>query len=73
MVTYFLSCSGEVTSQSGTPQCSGNWVLTQAPEQFDVSQLDPAMMAGAWSAGFVLIGTCFYAGRCFKILLSMIR
>jgi len=58
----FLVCDGALSVDAGVPICSGAWVLVQAPEQFDPSQLDPVLVGQAFGAGFglvamVLVGT----------------
>lgn len=40
---------------------------------FDVSQLDPGELAGAFAAGFVLMGTFWAIGQGARHLLDMIR
>jgi hypothetical protein len=47
--------------------------LVPVPEPFSVEQLDPAMLAAAFTAGFVLLGTCWLAGKLCRVLLSMIN
>jgi len=58
----FLVCDGDLSVHGGSPICSGAWLLVQAPERFDPSQLDPAIVGQAFGAGFglvamVLVGT----------------
>jgi hypothetical protein len=69
-----LLCTGEVSiSGDGAPLCSGVWSLMPLPEPFSLELLDPAILAQAFAAGFVIVGTCWFAGLCFKSLLSMIK
>ena len=69
-----LRCVGEVSvATDGAPLCSGVWTLVPVPEPFSPEQLDSAMLADAFGAGFVIVGTCWFAGRMARVLLSMIR
>lgn len=74
MSSGVLRCDGDVTvAGDGAPLCSGVWTLVPVPEPFSLEQLDPVMLAAAFSAGFVILGTCWFAGKCFRVLLSMIK
>ena len=75
MSSGVLRCTdGDVTiAMDGAPLCSGVWTLVPVPEPFGVEQLDPAMMAAAFSAGFMILGTCWFAGKMARVLLSMIN
>lgn len=74
MSSGVLQCNGEVfVTPDGAPTCSGIWSLVPVPEPFDVSQLDPATVASAFTAGFVIVGSIWFAGWACKALLSLIR
>ena len=74
MSSGVLRCDGVVTvAGDGAPLCSGVWTLVPVPEPFSVEQLDPAMLAAAFTAGFVLLGACWLAGKLCRVLLSMIN
>lgn len=74
MSSGVLRCDGVVTiAGDGAPLCSGVWTLVPVPEPFSVDQLDPAMIAAAYSAGFVILGTAWFVGKMCRILLSMIK
>lgn len=74
MSSGVIQCDGDVlVSMDGAPLCSGTWTLVPVPEPFDVSQLDPAVLGQAWLVGFTLVGTCWFAGKACRLLLSMIR
>lgn len=47
--------------------------VTYPAIDFDFSQLDPALIAGAFSAGFLIVLTMWGIGRGVRVLLSMIR
>ena len=57
----------------GAPLCSGVWTLVPVPEPFSLDMLDPAQVAAAFMAGFVIVGSCWFAGWCFRSVLSMIK
>lgn len=74
MTSGVIRCDGEVAvSMDGAPLCSGTWTLVPVPEPFSLEMLDPAMLGAAFSAGFVIVGTMWFAGRCARGLLSVIR
>lgn len=74
MSSGVLRCAGDVTIASdGAPLCSGVWELVPVPEPFSLEQLDPASIGAAFTAGFVIVGTCWFVGRSARLLLSMIR
>ncbi len=65
-----------VTDASGVPACQDQLGAPLAWEQvvpFDVSQLDGDQLAGAFAAGFVIVGTAWAIGKGFQVLLSMLR
>lgn len=69
-----LRCDGEVTiAMDGAPLCSGVWTLVPVPEPFSVEQLNPADIAAAFTAGFVIVGSAWFVGYCCRTLLSMIK
>lgn len=74
MASGVLRCDGDVSvSMDGAPLCSGAWTLVPVPEPFDPSQLDPALLAEAFGAGFTIVGTCWLAGWACRQLLNMIK
>ena len=74
MAAGVLRCTGDVAvAADGAPLCSGLWELVPVPEPFSVEQLDPAMMAAAFAAGFSILATCWLAGQLARVLLSMFR
>ncbi len=75
MTSGVIQCTdGDVAvSLDGAPLCSGVWTLVPVPEPFDVANIDPALLASAFAAGFTILGTCWFAGLCARKLLSMIR
>lgn len=66
-----LTCHGELLVNNNMPQCLGNWVLTQLPEPFELTQLDPVfltqMLLYGFASGSVLYAACFGV----KAVLSM--
>lgn len=75
MTSGVIHCrDGDVTvSFDGAPLCSGIWTLVPVPEPFDISTADPEPFSVAFGVGFALIGAVWFAGRCARGLLSMIR
>jgi len=74
MAAGVLRCTGDVTvATDGAPLCSGVWTLVPVPEPFTVEQLDPGMLAAAFTAGFVIVGTAWFVGRCARALLSLLN
>jgi len=72
-----LDCPGNVATDSisGALECHDGsgavvaWVVTPS---FDPSQLDTTQLAGAFSAGFVVVGTAWAIGWSVRALLRMI-
>lgn len=74
MSSGVLRCDGDVAiATDGAPLCSGTWTLVPVPEPFSLEMLDPAMLGAAFTAGFVIVGSCWFAGRCFRAVLSLLR
>lgn len=72
-----ISCPGVVvTDTSGVALCQDMggaplaWTTTPA---FEISALDPVLMSGAFTAGFVLVGTGWALGYSVKLVLSMLK
>ncbi|WP_257217842.1 hypothetical protein [Pseudomonas aeruginosa] len=53
--------------------CSGMWVLTQVPEQFDPSMLDTEALAQAFSVGFGLVATVLVGALGVKAVLDFLK
>ncbi len=68
-----LACDGQVTVTAGTPQCSGAWMLVNAPEPFDPMNLDPAQLGMAFGVGFTLVTTTLLIGLGCKVILDFIK
>lgn len=69
-----LVCDGVVTATAeGAPQCSVAWLLQPAPEPFDVSLIDPAMVGAAFAVGFSLVASVWLIGYPIRLILSMIK
>lgn len=75
MAAGVIQCQdGDVAiSMDGAPLCSGVWTLVPVPEPFDIESADHASLAAAFFVGFTLVGTFWFAGRCFRALLSIIK
>lgn len=60
--------SGELACQDGMGGAVA-WLVTPS---FDLDQLDPEMLAAAFAAGFVIVGTAWAIGKGARIVLSML-
>lgn len=54
-MSSFASCSGEISTESGFPMCSGVWEAVYQAPPFDPSQLDPILVGQAFGSGFTLV------------------
>jgi hypothetical protein len=72
-----LECPANVeTLAGGELACLdelGAPVAWEVEPSFDVSELDPAELGGAWAAGFVLVATALVIGKGFAAVLDAIR
>lgn len=64
------------TEQLGECSSGGQWIeqieLVESAQDFQISQLDPQIMAEAFGAGFIIMGTAWAIGRALRIILSLI-
>lgn len=71
-----LDCPANVvTLTNGEVACQdsgGGAVAWLVSPTFDLGQLDPEMMAAAFAAGFVIVGTAWAIGKGARIVLSML-
>ena len=69
---YLLICN--VAPSNGVcPAGNQVWMLWSDVTSFDVSQLDPVLIAQALAAGWILVGTFWAIGKAVKLILDMIR
>ena len=64
------------TSGGGVVSCPGTLSMLDTSTlltQFDLSQLDPAVIASAFGAGFVLMATAVVVGKAVSTLLNFIK
>lgn len=60
------------------PTCDGGWQwiesidLVETAQDFQISNLDPAILAQAFGAGFIVMGTAFVIGVSVREVLRMI-
>lgn len=74
MTAGVLQCVGQVTvAPDGAPLCSGVWHLVPVPEPFSLEHIDPAQLGEAFMAGFVIVGSCWFAGWACRSLLSLLK
>ena len=71
-----IECPGEVvTDANGAALCqdmNGQPLAWTSIPDFDVSQIDHVVAAGAFAAGFVVVASVWAIGRGARIVLSMI-
>lgn len=48
------------------------WLQWADLSSWQVSQLDPAILANAFGAGFIVVGTAFAIGRGFRVIIQMV-
>lgn len=68
-----VSCIGDLTTNSGYPQCSGHWEIIHQEPPFDPSQLDPASLSMAWGAGFTMVAFCLILSMGIRTVISYIK
>ncbi len=69
-----LVCTGEVSvTPDGAPLCSVAWLVQPAPEPFDISLIDPAVVADAFAVGFMLVASVWLISYPIRLVLSLIR
>ena len=69
-----LSCDGDLkVSIEGVPYCVGTWELVPMPEQFDIEQLDSAVLGGFFGVGFTLVATILIGVLGVKVVLDFIK
>lgn len=72
-----IRCPGVVvTDTDGKAICQDALAAPLAWETspaFDISTLDPLMMPGAFSAGFVIVATGMVVGMGFRLVLSLLK
>lgn len=74
MTRATLVCDGVVTATlEGFPQCSVAWLVQPAPEPFDVSLIDPAMVGQAYAVGFTLVASVWLMGFGIRAVLSLLK
>lgn len=74
MTRATLVCDGVVTATpEGAPQCSVAWLVQPAPEPFDVSLIDPAMVGQAFAVGFALVASVWLIGFGIRTVLSLLK
>lgn len=74
MSSSVLVCTGEVSvTPDGAPLCSVAWLVQPAPEPFDVSLIDPALVAEAFAVGFAVVASVWLISYPIKVVLSLLR
>lgn len=76
---YVPICDGLLVDSGSplAPTCSGTWRLnidaSGIPGAFDISVLDPASLASAFGAGFLLVGTVLVVAIPARLIVEQIR
>lgn len=69
-----LSCDGDLkVSIDGVPYCAGTWELVPMPEQFDIEQLDSAILGEFFAVGFTLVAAVLIGSIGAKAVLDFIK
>lgn len=64
-------CIGDLTTGvAGEALCSEAWVSS---DDWTVSDLEPTAIAGAFSAGFIVVGMCYLLGHAIRAILGTVR
>lgn len=72
------NASNGLSSVGPLPECQGGWTyietieLVESAQDFQISQLDPAILGAAFGAGWIIVATAFVLGRPVAALLGMI-
>lgn len=71
-----LDCPANVVTLTGgelaCQDSMGGAVAWLVQPSFEISDLDPELLAAAFAAGFVIVGTSWAIGKGAKIVLSML-
>jgi hypothetical protein len=73
---YLAICDSAWTVTNGVPSCAGELSLLDTSNlftQFDLTQLDPAILAAAFGAGFGIVATISVVSIAAASLLSFIK
>lgn len=69
-----LLCSTDITlDELGNPECSGGWVQQVYTLPFEISQLTPELVLGAFTGGFVMFATPYVAAVGIKQIISFLK
>lgn len=68
-----LICSGDVTTDQGHALCSTGWELAPHVPPFDISQLDPALIATMLGSGLFIMLPIWAAMVGGRAILNSIR
>lgn len=71
---YTLACTDDnLQMQAEGPHCSGGWMMVQVPEQFNIEQLEPAVLAQMFGVGFTLVAMVLCIGMGARAVLNFIK
>lgn len=73
MSVYLLACNVQPDAVAGCPADQQVWMTWGDLLSFHISQVDPAIVAQAFGAGFILVGTIWAMSAGALALLSMLR
>lgn len=68
-------CTGNIGNSAlgGTPTCDVAWTAQLTASAFDISQLDPAAIVSAFSAGFTMLFIPLSVVWAASVVIDMIR
>lgn len=70
---YVMVCTAALNSDGTCPAANSVWLSWSDLTAFDVSQLDPTMIAQAVGAGFVMMGTFFLIGQAVRAIMHLVN
>lgn len=76
MSRFIAICDGELIADSAGFECTGEWISVDAggiPGAFDVSQLDPLIIAECFGSGFMLVTIFLVTCYAFAEVYNFIR
>lgn len=68
-----LYCPGDISIEGGVPVCPSGWGVQPFVPPFDPSQLDPAVLAQAFGAGFTLVAFFLVGSMGIRAFLNFIK
>jgi hypothetical protein len=70
------TCNSGLLVQPDNSVICNQWQMIDAatlPSSFDISMLDPAIIANAFGAGFIFVGSVWLIGWSVRVILNLIN